>query len=60
MDKDLMYTALCVGLVLMFANGFIFGKMWERLKWNELIKQGILPKPRKNDYVVKQSSDFKR
>jgi hypothetical protein len=26
--------------------GYVFGRLHERIKWNELITKGILPKPK--------------
>jgi ammonia channel protein AmtB len=45
MHSDCIYIvfyAMFVGL----ATGLFVGKFHERVKWNELIKAGILPKPR--------------
>jgi len=34
-------------LILTFLFGFFCGKLDERIKWNELIKEGKIPKPNK-------------
>ena len=43
----IMMISILVGNALWFYAGYKVGKTQERIKWNELIKEKILPKPNK-------------
>lgn len=42
-----MIALFIVPIVLVVFVFFYFGKHQERIEWNKLIKDGILPKPKK-------------
>lgn len=39
-------AAVSVLVVSVFAVGFVLGKFYERVQWNKLIQNGIIPTPR--------------
>jgi membrane protein DedA with SNARE-associated domain len=44
---EVIMISILVGNALWFYAGYKVGKRQERIKWNELIKEEILPKPNK-------------
>lgn len=42
------YLWPCLAVLVAFGSGLIIGMVWERLKWNRLIDEGVIPPPRKN------------
>jgi len=46
LGKGLILTFTFIGFALWFWAGYVIGKHQERIKWNDLIKDGILPKPK--------------
>jgi hypothetical protein len=43
MSIDMLFAS---GLLVVGIMGFLIGQYYERLQWNNLIHDGILPKPR--------------
>lgn len=48
METSNMFLLSVVGVVFFAGAGYLAGKIDERTKWNELIKNGHLPAPRAN------------
>lgn len=42
-----MFTLLALAIPLHFFVGLYIGRMLERVAWNQLIKDGILPTPKR-------------
>ncbi len=42
-----MIAITVIMILVTFLTGFILGKHQERIEWNKLIKEGRLPKPKK-------------
>jgi hypothetical protein len=42
-----MIALVIIALVLVASISFFLGKHQERIEWNKLINEGILPKPKK-------------